>query len=324
MKAKLNRQKAPKLLDCTLRDGGIVNDSNFDDDFVKYAVRACADARFDYIEVGFCDSERFCSPKKYGKWRFCRSADIAEALADKPGEIKIAALADAGKCDWRDFPAKSESPIDMMRCAFYRKDTAEAVDIVNSCADKGYATALCMMAATTLSERELEESLQKFSKTQADIIYLMDSFGALVPERARQMSRAYAEAAHSSGKLFAIHCHNNLQCAFANTLAAVECGADMADCTIGGLGKGAGNCMSEMLAMYFDEKCDVRPLLKFAQDRIVPMRAKYDWGFSIPYMLTGLNGIHPRPAMEFSEAKKGGKNAGLEDFYSMLPPELRP
>ena len=195
------------------------------------------------------------------------------------------------------------------------RKTEDALDIVNSCADKGYQTALCMMAASTLGERAIDCALDKFARSQANIIYLMDSFGALMPEQVETLSDKYCQAAHSAGKLFGIHCHNNLQCAFANTIAAISRGADIADCTLAGLGKGAGNCPTEMLVKYVGQKYKLRPILKAVENFIEPMRKHFRWGFDYPYMISGLLNIHPREAMEFEKSLSLGERESIVDFY---------
>ena len=310
-------QTAPnfKILDCTIRDGGLVNDSNFDDETVRAAYLACSEANIDIMEIGFKDSDKIFSRQKFGKWRFCDESDVMEIIGSCGKKISISELADAGKCDWRDFPEKEKSQADIIRCAFYEHQTEDALDIVNSCADKGYQTALCMMAASTLGERAIDYALDKFARSQANIIYLMDSFGALMPEQVETLSDKYCQAAHSAGKLFGIHCHNNLQCAFANTIAAISRGADIADCTLAGLGKGAGNCPTEMLVKYVGQKYKLRPILKAVENFIEPMRKHFRWGFDYPYMISGLLNIHPREAMEFEKSLSLGERESIVDFY---------
>lgn len=309
-------QTAPnfKILDCTIRDGGLVNDSNFDDATVRSVYNACGQSNIDIMEIGFKDSQKFFPRDKYGKWRFCDDGDVAEILGGEK-KVSISELADAGKCDWRDFPQKEKSPADIIRCAFYENQKAEALDIVNACADKGYKTALCMMAASTLDDRAIDRALDDFARSQADIIYLMDSFGALMPREIETMSEKYRQAAHSAGKLFGIHCHNNLQCAFANTIAAIAHGADIADCTFAGLGKGAGNCPAEMLVKYVGGKYALRPILETIESFIEPMREHFRWGFDYPYMISGLSNSHPRDAMEFEKSVFNGASKSIVDFY---------
>lgn len=314
--------KSVKLLDCTIRDGGLSNDSNFSDSFVIKACKACSDAGIDIFEIGFRNDRAHFDPNKFGKWRYCDDSDVEKVLKAAPNNMKISELVDAGKCDWQSIPAKPYTPVDMIRCAFYEPQRKQAIDIVKACSDKGYETSLCMMAASTLDKPTICSALKEFSASSASCIYLMDSFGALYPQKTRELSAIYSQAAHSAGKLFGIHCHNNLQCAFANTLAALLEGADIADCTISGLGKGAGNCPTEMLAFAMREKYSPRPLLEFAQEMLAHYSPALRRAFDAPYMLTGLFNSHPRPAMEFEDFAKIGVKQSLLKLYDSIAGEL--
>ena len=105
-----------------------------------------------------------------------------------------------------------------------------------------------MMASPELEKSERRKCLNRLCGLKIDTIYLMDSFGTLLPNKTREIFAEYADACAQSAKTFGAHFHNNLQCAFANSLAAIEAGAKVVDATIGGLGKGAGNCPTELLA----------------------------------------------------------------------------
>ena len=117
----------PKILDCTLRDGGLVNDSNFSADFARAALDACEAAGIDIVEVGFRNGENFFSPDKFGKLRFCKESDLREIFGDKPRKTKLCALADAGKS--APFPPRDKSVISRMRCAFYAENIDKALEL---------------------------------------------------------------------------------------------------------------------------------------------------------------------------------------------------
>ncbi len=303
-----------KVLDCTIRDGGLMNSSNFSDEVVRAVYDACADAGIDYMEMGYKNSTRIYSPDKFGAWRFCKEDDINRIIGDNKRDIKISVMADAEKCDYKtDILPKEKSPIDLIRVATYIHQIPLAVDMINDAVSKGYEATVNLMAVSTVRESELDEGLEMLGQTPAKAIYLVDSFGSLYSEQIRYMMAKYMRVAHEFGKEIGIHAHNNLQLAFANTIEAIVAGANMVDGTLAGLGRGAGNCPLEMLVGFLhNPKYSVRPLLECVEKHIEPMRAKLGWGFDYPYMVTGFLNRHPKDAMEFNESDRKGR---IVEFY---------
>lgn len=302
-------RKEIKVLDCTIRDGGLMNNSRFDDKTVRAVYDACADAGIDYMEFGYKNSKTIYSPDEYGDWRFCSEDSIKRIIGDAPRKIKLCAMADAAKSDYKtDIVPKEKSPLDMIRIATYIHQIPLAVDMIKHAHDLGYETTVNIMAVSTVRERELDEGLELLGESPVNAIYLVDSFGSLYSEQIRYMMAKYARIAHQFDKELGIHAHNNLQLAFANTLEAIVDGANMLDGTLAGLGRGAGNCPLEMLIGFLhNPKYQMRPLLDCIEKYIEPMRAKLGWGFDYPYMITGFLNRHPKSAMEYNESADRGK-----------------
>ena len=143
-----------KVLDCTIRDGGLMNDSNFDDRTVKAVYNACVDAGVDYMEIGYKASKKVFSRDRYGAWRFCDEADIRRIVGDNPSALKISVMADAEKTDYHtDILPKEQSVIDMVRVATYIHQIPTALDMVKDAHDKGYETCLNLMSVSNVLER---------------------------------------------------------------------------------------------------------------------------------------------------------------------------
>lgn len=290
-----------KVLDATIRDGGLMNDSKFDDKTVKAVYNACVEAGVDIMEVGYKASKKVFARDRYGDWRFCDEADLRRALGDNPSPLKISIMADAEKCDYKqDILPKSESVIDVVRVATYIHQIPIALDMLKDAHDKGYTTSLNLMSISNVQERELDSALELVATSEADVICLVDSFGALYSEQVDYLVQKYLRFAKSGGKEVGVHMHNNLQLAFSNTIQGIVQGANYLDATIGGLGRGAGNCPMELLLRFLhNPKYNVRPILKCLQEEIEPKRNELGWGFSIPYMLTGFLNLHPRSAIKW-------------------------
>ncbi len=239
-------------------------------------------------------------------------------VGENDTNLKISVMADAERCDYQnDILPKEESVIDIIRVATYIHQIPTALDMVQDAHDKGYETAINIMAVTTTQEAELDAALKLISKSEAQIINVVDSFGTLYSETTKHLVDKYFKVAKDSGKEVGIHAHNNQQLAFANTTEALICGATWLDASMAGLGRGAGNCHLELLLGFLhNPKYNQRAVLKCIQDTVEPMREKLGWGYSIPYMITGVLNQHPRTAIAFNES--GNKKDIVKFFDSII------
>jgi 4-hydroxy 2-oxovalerate aldolase len=295
-----------KVLDCTIRDGGLMTNSCFEDEFVRAVYQTCVAAGVDYMEIGYKGAKHIYSPKEYGSWKFCTEEDMRRIVGDNPSTLKLSAMADVERTDYHtDILPKSQSVLDMVRVATYIHQIPAAVDMIKAIHDKGYETTINLMAISVVQEHELDEALELLSKTEVEVIYLVDSFGSLYSEEVQALTRKYLKYAGATGKKVGVHTHNNQQLAYANTIEALILGASYLDSTIAGFGRGAGNCPTELLLGFLkNPKFHLRPVLQCIQDHLVPLREKTTWGYDIPYMLTGQRNMHPRSAMAFLDGEK--------------------
>ncbi len=306
-----------KVLDCTIRDGGLMNNHQFDDDVVKAVFRACVEAGIDYMEIGYKASRKGIVAGEHGAWKYYLEDDIRRLVGENKTGLKISVMADAERCDYKeDIPPKKESVVDMVRVATYINQIPTALDMVKDAHDKGYETTLNLMAASIVPERVLSEGLELLAQSEAKAIYVVDSFGALYSEQVEFLVRKYLHYCKATGKEVGIHAHNNMQLAFANTIEAIVLGANMLDATMAGLGRGAGNCSMELLIGFLhNPKYDLRPVLRCVQDYIEPLRKKLRWGFDLSYMLTGQLNQHPRDAIKFNASEPPGD---IVKFYDEI------
>lgn len=300
-----------KVIDCTVRDGGLMNKWQFDDAFVCKVYKALQEAGVDYMEIGYLSSESAFSRDEVGPWKFCSEGDVSRIVGESDKKIKLSAMADIGRIEYQDIPNKSESSLDMVRVACYVHQIDKAVDLAHHCMDKGYEVTINLMAVSTVKPRDLDEGLNDISQSRVPIIYLVDSFGAFYSEDIDLLAKKYIE--RLPGKTIGIHGHNNQQLAFANTIAAIIAGINYLDGTLYGIGRGAGNCPLELLISFLkNPKFKVRPLIEAIEAEILPWREKIDWGYFIPYMVTGVMNQHPRTAMAHMESDR--KNKVIEYF----------
>jgi len=303
-----------KVLDCTVRDGGLINKWQFSDDFVRKIFIALSRAGVDYMEIGYKSSEKYFSRKENGAWKFCAEDDIRRITDGIETNMKLSAMADIGRIEPEDIPNKKDSVLDMIRVACYAKDVDKGISLAHYCMDKGYETTINLMAVSKVLEKDLDEALTDLSKSNVPVIYLVDSFGALYSEQIHFLAKKYFGAL--PGKELGIHTHNNQQLAFANTVEAIITGINRTDATLYGMGRGAGNCPLELLLAFLkNPKFDIRPVIEVIQEILIPLKSEIEWGYHIPYMITGILNEHPRSGMKAMAAEK---LPDLRQFYEDL------
>ncbi len=303
-----------KVLDCTIRDGGLINKWQFSDELVGRVFEALSRAGVDYMEIGYKSSEKYFSRGENGAWKFCAEEDIKRAIGEKNGDIKLSAMADIGRIDAVDILPKSESVLDMIRVACYAHDTDKGISLAQHCQDKGYEVTINLMAVSKVIERDLDEALNDLAKSSVPVVYLVDSFGNMYSEQIQFLARKYFEA--MPGKELGIHTHNNQQLAFANTIEAIIAGINRIDATIYGMGRGAGNCPLELLLSFLkNPKFDIGPVFEIIQELFISLKSEVEWGYHIPYMITGILNEHPRSGIKVMSQDE---LPSLRQFYEDL------
>lgn len=302
---------AIKVLDCTIRDGGLINDHRFDDDFVRRIYETNIAAGIDIMELGYKADRKIFRSTNCGAWKFCEEEDIRRIVGENNTSLKLSVMADAGRTDYRhDILPKEKSVIDIIRVAAYIHQIPLAVDMIRDAAEKGYQVTFNLMAISGVQDRELMDALVTIAQTPVEAIYLVDSFGSLYGEQVRDLTQKYLR----TGKAVGFHGHNNQQLAYANTIEALIVGATWLDATYAGLGRGAGNCPMELLVGFLkNPKFKLRPILQCVQDLFVPLSKTMDWGYSIPYMITGQLNLHPRDAIAWRAGPTPDDYVGFYD-----------
>jgi len=308
-----------KVLDCTVRDGGLMNNHDFDLRFVREVYRALSEAGIDYMEIGYKNSKRLFNPKEFGKWKFCDDEDIRKVTEGVESRTKISVMVDVDRVDVDDVSPKKDSPVDMIRVATYVKDVDKAIYLANHFSDKGYETAVNIMAISRALDNEFTECLEQLEKEcKAGIVNIVDSFGSLYQETTEFLIKKAKSILKT--KEVGMHAHNNQQLAFANTIEAIIHDANYVDSTIFGLGRAAGNCPTELILGFLkNPKYDIRPILDVISKEFIPLQKKIEWGYFIPYAITGILDEHPRSAIALRESDK---KENYREFYEKLVGEV--
>ena len=234
-----DRRRRIKVLDCTIRDGGLCNAWQFDHALVQRVFRSLATAGIDYMEVGYRTTDGVFDRSSVGPWRFCDEEDLAKAV--EPGQLKLSTMVDVGRFGPSDLPHSRDTVIDVLRIATYAHQMDDALALLDDALEKGYETFVNVMAVSTLAPDDVDRFLLKLAGSGVHNVAIVDSFGALYPYHVRYLVHKYMNYLGEEIKV-GVHFHNNQQQAFANSIAAIDEGVDFVDATIHGMGRGAGNC----------------------------------------------------------------------------------
>lgn len=311
-------RKDIKVLDATIRDGGLCNNFEFTDEFVTELYKTNVKSGIDYMEFGYKASKNLFKTSDFGKWKFCDEADIRKIVGDNISDMKIAVMADVGRCDYKtDFLPKSESVIDLVRVACYIHQIPAAVEMIDYLHDLGYETSCNIMAISQANLNQVQDALDMICESSADVIYLVDSYGSLYPENAAELAKTYLTSAEAVGKKVGFHAHNNQNLAFANTIETLSYGVSYLDSTAMGMGRGAGNCATELLLGFLkNPKYTLYSLLEFIEKYMIPLKnSGVVWGYDLQYLFTGQLNRHPREAMTFTAE---GRSDYCEFYKSLL------
>ncbi|HSQ40820.1 MAG TPA: aldolase catalytic domain-containing protein [Fibrobacteraceae bacterium] len=303
-----------KVLDCTVRDGGLLNKHQFPFELVRKVYQVLAAAGVDYMEAGYKNSRALFSDKEFGPWKFCDDDllwRIKEGVENGP---KMSVMVDIGRADMNAIKSAAESPYQMVRVACYAKDIDKCIALVNHFHDLGYETTINVMASSRDRGPELDEALDQAEReSRADVVYMVDTFGYYYQEQIDALVKRYRRWIKT--KELGFHGHNNQQLAFSNTIQAIINNVNYLDCTINGIGRGAGNCTTELLLGFLkNPKFDVRPILDIIASEFEPMREKgMEWGYIIPQMISGVFNAHPEEAIKMRKTAERTNYRGFWD-----------
>ncbi len=306
-----------KVVDATLRDGGLVNDFFFPKGFAKALYETNVKAGVDIMEFGYKADKELFDVDKFGPCKFCDDDYIRSIVGENNTDMKIAVMADVGRCNYkRDIIEKKDSPIDLVRVATYLKEIPTAIDVIEDCTRKGYETSCNIMALSTGQESDIKAALDLLGQTPVGILYIVDSYGSIYPEEMARVCDLFGNYAAKYNKKLGIHAHDNQRLAFANTIECVGDGVDYLDATYMCMGRGAGNCaMESLLGFLHNPKYQLYPAIQFIENHMVPLKESgVVWGYDTQYLMTGLLNQHPRTAIAFT--KEGRKD--LTNYYKEL------
>ena len=303
-----------ELLDCTIRDGGYLNNWEFTDEEVVDCYKAVSDSGYDYFEIGFRTNKNLLLNK--GKWCYSTEDDINNIYQKYQG-CKIVVMAKMDTLTIDDFIKKSESNISMVRvllarvttengvkiCKYNKNDLERTKYFCKELIDYGYEVCLNLGCGDIIDECEIALIAHTFYDVNIKALYLADTYGGFNTNNIpKQLHRFYNEFnKYKSNISFGFHCHNNNEDALDKTKKAIFHGCNIIDSCIGGLGRGAGNLKSEQLMSYlYTDKTEyinkITPLINYF-DKHILSKIEYQKNYHINshpyYMISSVLSLHP-------------------------------
>lgn len=293
------------MLDCTLRDGGCVNNFNFGISDMREILKGLETAGIDIIECGYIDD---AEGSEKGRTKFCSEKVIEDYFLERKKESTVyVAMIDYGKYNFNNLMKCTGQGIDGIRLAFHKKDRNAIVDAGRKILNKGYALYLQPMLTLRYSDKELIDLIELINRElpETEAFYIVDSFGEM---RTNDMNRLIYLVDHNlrSDIKLGFHSHNNLQLSYSNAVTFINFPSErelIVDTSIMGMGKGAGNLNSELFAehlnIFFDKKYRIEPLLEVIDNVLNQIRAEYYWGYSVEFYLSAKCHCSPSYATHF-------------------------
>ena len=301
------------LLDCTIRDGGYLNNWEFTNKQVLDCYKAVTESGYEYFEIGFRTNKNLLTNK--GKWCYSTEDDINK-IYQKYNGCKIVVMAKIGTVTIDDFIEKDKSNVTMVRVllaratiedgiqkSYYNKlDIQKAKIFCEQLIDYGYEVCMNFGCGDIINDDEIKIIASEFHNVKINALYLADTYGGFnrcnVPI---QLHKFYLEFnKHGSNVPFGFHCHNNNEDALSKTTTAIFHGCSMIDSCIGGLGRGAGNLKSEQLMAYLHKDTTeyikrITPLIVYFDKYILSKKQYHQYHInSHPYyMISSVLSLHP-------------------------------
>lgn len=283
------------ILDCTLRDGAYLIEKKFGDNNIHGIIDGLMKARVDCIEIGFFQNEGFGD----GKTVFLNSADAKKFVPRNKNGVLFTVLADCSRYSMDNLDECDGTSVDAIRECFFKKEKFEAIENCKKIKNKGYKCFVQPVDILGYSDIELIELLNLVNEIEPYCFSIVDTFGSMYQEDLHRVFEIINHNLISTCKI-GFHSHNNMQLsnALSQEFIRMTYGKReiVVDGTISGMGRGAGNTPTELIAQYmvsqYNYNYDMDALLDIIDDYMDNIRSKCSWGYTTPYFVAGCYSAH--------------------------------
>lgn len=317
--------KRINLLDCTLRDGGYVNNWLFGKDTISRYSRKIAETGIEMFEIGFIKGKTFDE----NKCLFPDIKSITPYIQPKNKKLCYVGMIDMGSpVDLENIPPYDGTSVDAIRIIFKKDKMKKAYEYAQEIIARGYKTFINFVSTDQYSDEEFIAGIKLFNTLSPYAMAIVDTFGLI---KRKQFLRLVYLADNNMLPSIALcyHAHNNLQQAMGNAEALVELNLKRdicIDACIFGMGRGAGNLNLELFADYLNENYDtcyrIEPMLEIMDEHLNDIYRKKPWGYSLPLYLSACTGCHPNYALHLAE-KDSLTVKSFNELLKGIPPQYK-
>lgn len=314
-----------RITDCTIRDGGYLLDKNSDPEFVKGVMQGLADAGIDFVETGFLQTNVTGESLVYAN-----SVDARRYLPKDRERTQF-----LGFCDNSRYSVDNLDPYDgnsfkWLRISFAKHEIDDSVEFCRKAQEIGYKVQFNPMDAISYTDEERAELIEKANKVKPGSMSIVDTFGAMYLEDLKHIFKQMDDLLDKDIAI-GLHSHDNLglSTALAETMIALaeETGREViVDGSLFGMGRGAGNAKTELLADYINKysggQYDIRRLLETIDEYIVPLLSNVRWGYDLPMYICGTKHSHVDNVYHLIKEHNSGTGEMFE-LIELLPNEKR-
>lgn len=314
--------KKIQVLDCTLRDGGYINDWNFTAVESNNIISLLDEANIDIIEIGFLDnsvSDSFSGTKFKNMKKIEEYCDIK-----KINNSKLVTIIMLGKFSIQEIKPAKYSPIKGIRICFKHNEIDEGIEFAMQVKALGYDVYIQPASITDYSEDDVKYMLKKACAINPVAVYIVDTYGLMTKSEVLSYYKIFNNVLPSNISI-GFHSHNNLQLSFSNSQELVFANDErnlIIDSSVFGMGRGAGNLCTELITRYlndnFQKQYNLLPILEVVDKYINPLFRKYTWGYSVPYYIAAINKCHPNYATYLTEKQSIGVN-DINTILQIIP-----
>jgi 4-hydroxy 2-oxovalerate aldolase len=314
-----------KILDCTLRDGGYVNNWGFSQPQIFKIIESLEASNVDIIELGYLDDSR---GKERNSTLFNSMSSISGILNGVNKGASKVVMIDLFAFDVDQLPKKSDTEIDGIRLVFHKRNIGDALLVAQKIIDLGYQLFFQPMVTKTYAEDEFLSVIESANQLDIYAFYIVDSFGSMSLTEFKHYI-GLADSHLNKNIRLGYHSHNNMQLAFSNAIDLCNSKIDrkvIIDSSVYGMGRGAGNLNTELIADYLnnqsEKKYNVLPLLEVIDEILVYYFKKQPWGFSPAQYLSASLDCHPNYASYLVD-KKTTHIADIQEVLKKIPTDKK-
>lgn len=315
--------KKIQVLDCTLRDGGYVNNWQFGEKAVSDIRYSLEKVGVEFIELGFVREE----PNLPGRSVYDRMERVSETLLERqPDTIYGAMIEMANYVAPEKICFRSDKEPQAIRYPYWKRCLDEAYEYCARIKERGYLLCCQPTRAEQYSEKDFAEMCQRFSKLAPYAVYIVDTFGLLQKDDVLRLAHVAHETLPAD-IILGYHAHDNMGQAFHNACAFLEMDLGtrtlQVDASICGMGRGAGNLKLELILEYLNanwgKHYQLGPVYEMWDKYLRHIMREIPWGYHPGYFITAKNRCNPNYAHYYVE--KGLSAAEIEKAVSRMEGE---